>query len=102
MRLNIPKMLLTQRLQAAAAWQEALGLCRNSVLSKNRQKGAGCADAKSDGCKSNKNLSEKGPMVGLVDCCCGKEQCDCSFIWHGGLGRSEDGSEMLHSTCCIC
>lgn len=98
----MPKMLLTQGLQAAAAWQEALGLCRNSVLSKNGQKGASCADAKSDGCKSNKNLSKKGPMVGLVDCCYGKEQCDCSFIWHGGFGRSEDGSEMLRSTCCIC
>lgn len=90
----MPKTLLTQRLQAAAAWQEALGLRKNLVLSKNGQKGASCADAKSDGCKSNKNLLEQGPVVGLVDCCCGKEQCGCSFIWHGGFGRSEDGSKI--------
>lgn len=43
------------------------------MLCKNGQKGASCADAKSDGCKSNKNSSEKGPMVDW---------------WIGAVGRS--------------
>lgn len=96
------KMLLAQRLLAIAGWQEALGMHKNLVLSRNGQKGASCADAMSGGCKSNKNFAEKGPRVGVVDWCCGKEQCGGRLVWHSVFGRSENGSEMLHMTGCIC
>lgn len=96
------KMLLAQRLQATAGWQEALGLHKNLVLSKNGQKGASCAGAKPGGCKSKRNLEGKGARVGLVDWCCGREQCGGRFIWQGGFGRSENGSEVSHRSCYIC
>lgn len=83
----------------ATAQQKALGLHKNLVRSKNGKKGASCADAKSGGCKSEKL---GGKRIGLVDCCRGKEQCGGRVTWHSGHGRSENGSETMHKTCCVC
>lgn len=74
-----------QELGAVQEWAERCQLCRCKVR-----------------WLQIKDLSEKGPMVGLVDCCCGKEQWGGSLIWPGGFGKSEDGSEMLHRTYCVC
>lgn len=43
-----------------------------------------------------------GKRIGLVDCCRGKEQCGGRVTWHSGHGRSENGSETMHKTCCVC
>lgn len=74
-----------QEFDAVQEWAGSCHLCRCKVR-----------------CLQMKNLSKKGPMVGLVDWCCGKEQCGDRLIWYHGFGRSENGSEMLHRTCCIC